>query len=425
MSILNPPRGRMDPLTLLLFGALVLMGWLIIYTSEYNAEVPKAIYDVSLKSGRQLVWIGLALGVAVVASVINYRLFDPIAPMLYGAAILLLGVVLLFGKEVAGARAWLVIGPGAHFQPSEIAKYATLLVLARYLSQPQTKIHQWNTALLTSTLIALPMLLIVLQGDTGTALVYTSMILVIYRAGMNPILLYIGLYFLLLTYLVLWVDTTVLLIVCVFLSLILIATQWNNQRRLFFLILPLVALTFGYAMSLDYLMQDFLRPHQYRRIQALINPDADPLGYGWNITQSKIAIGAGGISGKGYLSGVQTQFDFVPEGSTDFIFCAIGEEFGWIGSTFFVLIFVVFLLRLTFLAERQNSLFALYYGYGVVGIFFMHFAINLGMTLGLFPVVGIPLPFISYGGSSLISFTLLLFTFLRLDKARVHEFFRR
>jgi rod shape determining protein RodA len=267
-------------------------------------------------------------------------------------------------------------------------------------------------------MIGIPMLIILAQKDTGTALVFSAFVLVFFREGMSPFLMIVGLASAAIFVLTLLVQNELYLYgaIGVLLSIAILAGK-KKFKRIALLTLGALALA-GVIQSVDYVITDVLKPHQQNRIRALINPDADPLGYGWNVTQSKIAIGSGGFSGKGFLEGTQTKFDFVPEQSTDFIFCTIGEEHGWLGSVVVVGLFVTLLLRIVYLAERQKNRFARVYGYSVASIFFFHFAINIGMTIGLFPVIGIPLPFFSYGGSALWGFTILLFILLKLDAHR-------
>jgi rod shape determining protein RodA len=262
-----------------------------------------------------------------------------------------------------------------------------------------------------------------LQGDTGTAMVFASFLLVFFREGMSPAPLILGILVGSLFILTLLINQTFLIIAVVILALVAAGLSIQEPKRL----IAIAVITFvsiGLIKSVDYVLNDVLKPHQQNRVKSLIDPNADPLGAGWNVTQSKIAIGSGGFAGKGFLEGTQTKFDFVPEQSTDFIFCTIGEEHGWIGSSFLVIAFAAFLLRLIQLAERQKSRFSRIYGYGVVSIIFFHFAVNIAMTIGLFPVIGIPLPFFSYGGSSLWSFTILLFVFLKLDAHRMQVLIR-
>jgi rod shape determining protein RodA len=268
-------------------------------------------------------------------------------------------------------------------------------------------------------LIGTPMILILLQKDMGTALVFAVFVVVFFREGMSPFLILIGLASAIIFVLTLLVDNEYYLYLGVGALLVLAILMGRKKfKRIALLVTGALAIVIVIE-SVDYIVTDVLKPHQQNRIKALINPDADPLGFGWNVTQSKIAIGSGGFLGKGFLEGTQTKYDFVPEQSTDFIFCTIGEEHGWIGSLFTIALFMVLLLRIVFLAERQKNKFARVYGYSVACILFFHFAVNIGMTVGLFPVIGIPLPFFSYGGSSLWGFTILLFIFLKLDAHRM------
>lgn len=267
-------------------------------------------------------------------------------------------------------------------------------------------------------MIGLPMVLILVQKDTGTVLVFTAFVLVFYREGMSPFLLIVGICAAAIFVLTLLVSNKIYLHIGIatFL-LVLVAVGKKKFKHIAFLTLGALIIS-GVIESVDYVVTDVLKPHQQNRVKALINPNADPLGYGWNVTQSKIAIGSGGFTGKGFLKGTQTKFDFVPEQSTDFIFCTIGEEYGWLGSLVTIGLLLGLQLRILFLAERQKNRFARSFGYSVASIFFFHFAINIGMTIGLFPVIGIPLPFFSYGGSSLWGFTILLFVLLKLDSHR-------
>jgi rod shape determining protein RodA len=273
--------------------------------------------------------------------------------------------------------------------------------------------------LILFALIGAPMLLILLQKDTGTALVFTVFLLVFFREGMSPFIILIGLACSVIFVLTLLVENKYNLHIAI--GVLLLAAILMGRKK-FKRIAMLTAGALAIIMvieSVNYIVTNVLKPHQQNRVKALINPDADPLGFGWNVTQSKIAIGSGGFMGKGFLEGTQTKFDFVPEQSTDFIFCTIGEEHGWIGSLFTISLFMLLLLRIVFLAERQKNKFGRVYGYSVASILFFHFAVNIGMTIGLFPVIGIPLPFFSYGGSSLWGFTILLFIFLKLDAHRM------
>ncbi|MEP2509813.1 MAG: M50 family metallopeptidase, partial [Reichenbachiella sp.] len=285
------------------------------------------------------------------------------------------------------------------------------------------KFENLKTQLLALAILGAPMVLILLQGDAGSAMVFASFLIVLFREGISPIYFVLGFAFVLLFILTLLVSKTVLFIATTVICVIVVGVSFKHPKRII-ATLVLTALVFATVISVDFLMTNVLKPHQRSRVVSLINPDADPLGAGWNVTQSKIAIGSGGFFGKGFLQGTQTKFDFVPEQSTDFIFCTIGEEQGWLGSLILIALFVTLLFRISLIAERQKSKFARIYGYGVLSIFFFHFAVNIAMTIGFFPVIGIPLPFFSYGGSSLWSFTILLFILIKLDSHRMQILMR-
>ena len=409
-------KRSFDILAIALYIVFVLSGIALIYAADYEYGQTRGFYEFALRSGKQGVWV-LCSGILILLiALVSFRIYDSFAYVMYALCTVLLILVLVFGKEVAGSRSWLALGTW-QVQPSEFAKYATLLALAKLLSGTSFRINSLKGQCMCYALVGLPTLLVVLQGDLGTALVFSCLLFVTYRAGMNPMVLFLLFYFVLMFVLVLLVSKWVLLVWLVALCLLALALAGKNYRYMLF-IASFGVITTVFIMSLNAAMTSFLRPYQYERIQAMVNPGADPLGYGWNVTQSKIAIGAGGLRGKGYLKGTQTKLDFVPEKSTDFIFCTLSEEFGWIGAATLVVLFVLFIWRLITIAERQNTRFALFLGYGTAAIFFFHFTINIAMTIGLFPVIGIPLPFISYGGSSLWAFTIMLFTLLKLDKER-------
>ncbi|MCG8386157.1 MAG: rod shape-determining protein RodA [Cytophagales bacterium] len=409
--------GNLDWLTVLLFFLIALLGWLNIFAAVYDESVYQNIFDLSLNSGRQLVFIGASVILVIVVLVMDFRFYDTFSYFIYGAVILLLVVVLLFGREVAGSRSWFEIGP-FRLQPSELAKFATGLALAKYISTTGFRMDRLSHQVALFAIIAIPAVLIVLQGDAGTAMVYSVFVLVLFREGMSPILLITGIFSAFIFILTLLVEDHVYLYMGI-LAVTTLAVFLNRKKiKRITLIVAGALVISGVIRSVDYVINDLLKPHQQNRIKAFINPDSDPLGFGWNVTQSKIAIGSGGPWGKGFLKGTQTKFDFVPEQSTDFIFCTIGEEHGWIGSLVTIALFVTLILRVIYIAERQKWRFARVYGYSVACIFFFHFAVNIGMTIGLFPVIGIPLPLFSYGGSSFFGFTLLLFILLKLDAHR-------
>lgn len=400
-----------------MYFALVLLGWLNIYAAVYDEQNATSIFDFSINSGKQLVWIGTAILLIVLIMVADYRLFQNLSLVLYLFFVIILFLTPFIGKEINGQRAWFELG-AFRLQPAEFAKFATALALAKLMENPTFDLSKLSYQLKAVGIVMLPVSFIMLQPDTGTAMVYSAFFIMLYREGMPQKYYVFSLSLIALSVLTLAVANTWYLFsgLGVLIVLLVVASKktWKNLLGIFFLGLIMV----GYSYSLDKVVEK-LPPHQQNRIMVLFDPDVDPLGVGWNVTQSKIAIGSGGLLGKGYLEGTQTKFDFVPEQHTDFIFCTLGEEFGWIGSLVMIALFVTLLLRLIFLAERQKTRFSRIYGYCVVSLLFFHFAINIAMTIGLFPVVGIPLPFFSYGGSSLWSFTLLLFIFVKLDSHRI------
>ncbi len=410
--------NKIDWVTVLIYCAIVFLGWLNIYAVTYDENAQTSIFSLDLNSGRQLVFIGGSLIIIAAILIIDRQFYETFAYIIYGLLLFMLLLVPIIGKEVGGNKAWLGIGSFG-VQPSEFAKFATALVVAKTIGSIGFKMDNLRNQLILFALIGTPMFLILLQKDTGTAMVFSVFVLVFFREGMSPFLIIIGIACAVIFVLTLLVDNQLYLHVGVAVLLILAILMGRKKfKRIAMLTAGALAIVMVIA-SVDYIVSDVLKPHQQNRIKALINPDADPLGFGWNVTQSKIAIGSGGFLGKGFLEGTQTKFDFVPEQSTDFIFCTIGEEHGWIGSLFTIALFMLLLLRILFLAERQKNKFARVYGYSVACILFFHFAVNIGMTIGLFPVIGIPLPFFSYGGSSLWGFTILLFIFLKLDAHRM------
>lgn len=407
----------MDWVTVLIYAVMVLLGWINIFAAVYDETAQQNIFDLSLNSGRQLMFIA-ASGIIILAIlIVDMRFYEAAAWLIYGVVIFLLILVPLIGKEVGGNKAWLGIGSFG-VQPSEFAKFATALVVAKIVGSVGFKMDRFRNQAILFGIIFLPIALILLQKDFGTALVFTAFLLVFFREGMSPFLLIIGISMAVIAILTLIVDNQWYLHGgIVVLALIIVFFGKRTIKRILTIGVGAVIII-GTIESFDYVINNVLPVRHKKRLEALVNPDFDPMGINWNVTQSKIAIGSGGFSGKGFLKGTQTKFDFVPEQSTDFIFCTIGEEHGWLGSLIVVGLFVTLLLRIIFLAERQKSRFARVYGYSVASIFFFHFAVNIGMTIGLFPVIGIPLPFFSYGGSALWSFTILLFILLKLDAHR-------
>lgn len=406
---------NIDWVLVMLYLVMVTMGWFNIYAAVYNEEY-KSIFDTTQSYGMQLVWIVTSLFIAFVILVIDGEFFPRFAWPVYGAFVLLLVAVIFVGAEVKGSKSW--IGVGAfRVQPAEFAKFATNLALAKFLSNINIKIEKLSTKLIASALFAVPALIIILQNETGSALVYAAFVLVLFREGLSGNILIFGVAMAILFVLALLVDETVLSIILAGLAAASFIFVRFKMRNIMITGGILVA-SLAFVHSVDYAFVNILEPHQKKRINVLLGKEVDPKGAGYNVNQSMIAIGSGGLLGKGYLKGTQTKYNYVPEQSTDFIFCTVGEEWGFLGSVIVLGLFVILLLRITYLAERQRSTFSRIYGYGLASIIFLHLAINIGMTIGLAPVVGIPLPFFSYGGSSLWSFTILTFIFVRLDAYR-------
>lgn len=421
---------NIDWITVGLYLVLILAGWLNIYAAVYNEEF-ESIFDTTQRYGKQLLWIGTAGLIAIVILLIDERFFSTFGYLIYGFILLLLVAVLLVGAATKGATSWFAIG-GFKIQPSEFSKFATNLALAKYLSTLNIRMTDLKTKVTAAVIIGLPAILILLQNDTGSALVYGAFILVLFREGLSGNFLLIGVTtaFLFVMTLIFQNDVYqlpfemsmsggVMLILVIFLILALVFYFNQKKKKIVLLLSVIFVACIGLIKSVDYVFNNVLEPHQSKRINVMLGIESDPYGAGYNVNQSLIAIGSGGFSGKGYLQGTQTKYDFVPEQSTDFIFCTIGEEWGFIGSFFVVALFMTLLLRILFLCTRQRSAFARIYGYGVAAILFFHFTINIGMTIGLAPVIGIPLPFFSYGGSSLWAFTILLFVFIKMDADRL------
>ncbi|MFT4526541.1 MAG: rod shape determining protein RodA [Granulosicoccus sp.] len=409
--------SNVDGITVILYLLLMLLGWVNIYAAVYNEE-HQSILDITQRYGKQLIWIGLSLFVALVIMLFDGKFFTTFAIPIYVINILLLVLVLGLAREVAGARSWFEIG-SFKFQPAEFAKAATALALARYLSMPNTRLETLKTKLMAGVIIGIPAVLILLQNDTGSMLVFAAFALVLYREGLSGNFLLLGLAVVILFILSLLFEPFTLLLVFGTIAVISFIVIKKKSVKLGFGIAGILVVIMGVVGSVDYVVNEVLEPHQRIRINVLLGLESDIKGAGYNVHQSKIAIGSGGFTGKGFLKGTQTKFDFVPEQSTDFIFCTVGEEWGFLGSAFVIILFALLMGRVLYISERQRSHFSRIYGYCVASILFFHFAVNVGMTIGLMPVIGIPLPFFSYGGSSLLGFTILLVVFIRLDGYRL------
>ncbi len=460
----NQPKD-IDWLTVFLCLGLILIGWLMIYASSYAPEAPTGLFDFSNRQGVQFTWILISLATASLVMIVESKFYRAFAWPIYVLTILLLVLVLIFGQEVAGAKSWFNFG-AFKFQPAEFAKIGTCLGLSAYLSQFSVSLQDNKARLYSLLIMALPMGLILWQPDAGSAMVFTSFLLLLFREGMPAelyvagivigvlsviallfppmhilvLLVMIGILVLIISLKVNWFKAFFgigLLAALVYLSLyygfskvalvicgiaLVITSIIHLQRKktsLSYLVFLVLLISSGYTMSVNFAFYEILKPHQQDRINVWLQPEkCDPLGSMYNLSQSKLAIGSGGLTGKGFLQGRITQLNYVPEQSTDFIFCTVGEEHGFMGSFALIFLYLALLVRITMLAERQRSIFSRHYAYGVAGILYLHFFVNIGMTIGLVPIIGIPLPFISYGGSSLLAFSILMAILIKLDSVR-------
>jgi len=406
---------NIDWVLVALYLLLVIMGWLNIYASVYNDE-HQSVTDFSQKYGKQLVWIVSSIGLAIICLILDGKFYATFSPVIYAISIVSLILVLFLGTEISGSKSWFRIGDFG-IQPAEFAKFAANLMLAKYLSNISIKLTDLKTKLMSGIIIGLPILLILVENETGCALVFIAFVFTLYREGLSGNYLWVGFLAILIFILTLIFGKTILfeIIGGVFIFIFFVVKK-NKQNVLIIVATTIVSL--GGVYSVDYAF-DHLESHQKKRINVFLGKEIDVKKAGYNVNQSLIAIGSGGLTGKGYLKGTQTKYDFVPEQSTDFIFCTVGEEWGFVGTSTVLLLLIFLLIRIIFISERQRSTFTRIYGYGVASIIFFHITVNVGMTIGLAPVIGIPLPFFSYGGSSLWSFTVLLFIFIKLDAYRL------
>lgn len=417
----NKIIGRIDWVTMLIYFALVLIGWFSIFSAKYN-ELHPSIFDFSMEYGKQLVWIGAAFFFGFIILLIDAKFFNAFSLWIYILVLSSLVMVLVYGKATKGATSWIEFGP-VKFQPSEFAKMATALALAGYLDRLDVDLGKRKDQIVCAALIVIPMALVLLQNDTGSALVFISFILVLYREGMPGAgwLMIIGVVAALLFVFTLVLSQKVMFIILgAIMALVVLYLVLQKKRDAYVPAIIVFVLAFGMVFSVDYAFNKVLQEHQRNRVLVLLGQLDDPKGVGYNVYQSKIAIGSGGFAGKGFLQGTQTKYDFVPEQHTDFIFCTIGEEGGFLGTSAVVLLYVGLLVKIILMAERQRSTFSRVYGYSIAGILFVHVAINIGMTIGLMPVIGIPLPFLSYGGSSMLAFTIMLAIFVKQDANRLN-----
>ena len=402
-----------DIIIISIYIILSIIGLISIYSASYQDGIN--FFSLSFKyiHVKQFVWIltGLLLFVLIIYS--NPHLFSNAAEIFYGVILVLLFLVLVIGAVVGGNRAWLDIGNGIRLQPSEFAKYTTALLISKIWSDPDAKRNINKTMRNVLIVIAIPMLLIFLQKDIGTMLIFFVFILALYREGLPSYVIFIGFWFILVFILSFLIKQFIFLLILTAITLIFIFI-FRKKRKLIIRFVEIYVISIILIVGVNYFYK-MLMPHHQERIEVMLGLKDDPKGASWNLRQSMIAIGSGGLTGKGFLEGSQTQMKFVPEQTTDFIFCAIGEEWGFIGALVVLSLYLILLLRILKLAERQRSIFSRVYGYSVASLLFLHIFINIGMTVGLVPVIGIPLPFISYGGSSYWAFTLLLATFVNLD----------
>jgi rod shape determining protein RodA len=393
--------------------ALVVIGWITIYSTCHIPDGSTPIFDFGQPYSKQMLWIGTSIVLAIVILLIDSGIIQHYAYFFYLFCLLLMILVIFIGAEINGAKSWIKIGSFS-LQPTEFMKVATALAMAKFMQEGKTANQRRYVWVAQIALITIPILVALLQHDAGSALVFFSFIILFYREGLSAEFLVLGIIAAILAYITLkWNETySIALITIVFIIfMILNRTQKKKMRRNIIVYLASIAFVF----SVYFLYEHGLEAHQKQRIDTIFGKTSDPLGADFNLNQSKIAIGSGGMFGKGYLHGTQTKLNFVPEQSTDFIFCAIGEEWGFFGTLVVFGLFGALIFRILKLSEKQRNPFVRYYGYGIAGIFAIHFFINIGMTIGLLPIIGIPLPFISYGGSSLWAFTMMLFCFIKLN----------
>jgi len=402
-----------DARLIIIYLALVIIGWITIYSTCYIPDGSNPIFDFSQAYGKQLIWIGTSLLLGTIILLIDSKIIQHYAYYFYLFCLLLMILVLFIGSEISGAKAWIKIGSFS-IQPTEFMKVATALALAKFFNEGKTTTERRYGWLIALGLIGVPVVVVMLQHDAGSALVFASFVILFYREGLSAELLLVGLIaaFLAVFTLVLNETYAVALLTAVFIFfMIKNRTQKKKIRRN--IIVYVISILFCFSVNMIY--ENVFEPHQKERIDTIFGKTSDPKGADFNLNQSKIAIGSGGFFGKGYLKGTQTKLKFVPEQSTDFIFCAIGEEWGFMGTLIVFGLFTALIVRILMLSEKQRAPFTRYYGYGIAGIIIVHFFINIGMTIGLVPIIGIPLPFISYGGSSLWSFTTMLFIFIKMN----------
>ncbi|MCC8424053.1 rod shape-determining protein RodA [Mucilaginibacter sp. UR6-11] len=417
----NPQRSfffNVDWLTVFIYLVLCAIGVLSIHSAVFDPK-NQSIVDLDTNYGKQFLFVIIAIILGIFILLLESRLLSALAPAIYTITTLLLILVLVIGRNVGGNQAWIPLPGGFRLQPSEFAKFATCLLLARYLSGANIKVTEIKSFAIAAGIIFFPMILIMLQPDAGSMLVFSSLLFVLYREGLSPYFLILEGLFIALFVITLKVGNLFFIVGGIIAAAVIIILLFRRNRQLILTILTGAGILIAFVFSVQFLYTKVLKPHQKVRIDIVLGITSDPRGKGYNVNQSKIAIGSGKLWGKGYMRGTQTKYSFVPEQSTDFIFCTVGEEFGFAGSVVVLGLYLFLVLRIIYIAERQRSPFSRIYAYGVGSVIFFHVVINIGMTIGIVPSIGIPLPLISYGGSSLISFTVMLFILIKLDSNRM------
>lgn len=412
--------NNLDWISIVIYIVLVIMGWLNIYSSSLSSiEQETSIFDFSQIYGKQFLFILFSVPMIFVVLSVDAKFYEKYSSIIFAVALLSLMGLFLFGKTIAGQRCWYAIGSFT-LQPSEFAKAATSLALAKYLSDVQVNLKDFNRQLQALVIIFLPVILILPQPDPGSALIYTVFILVLYREGLPSWYVWTGFIAIILFVLALIIEPIAIIGIALAIILFIYYRSRIIDRNWIMSAIILVGIS-GFVFSVDYVFDNVFKQHHRDRFNILLGKEVDMKGVGYNTNQSEIAIGSGGWFGKGYLEGTQTKGGFVPEQHTDYIFTTVGEEWGFVGSLFVIALFVILIIRIIYLAERQKTKFSRVYGYCVAGILFIHFFVNIAMVVGVFPTIGVPLPFFSYGGSGLWGFTILLFIFLKMDANKVNE----
>lgn len=409
---------NIDWITVLIYTLLVVIGWANIYSADSTPDTTY-IFDITQNYGKQLIFIGFTILLIIIILTIDAKFYERFSSIIYGVTLLLLIGLFPLGKTIAGQRCWYAIGSFT-LQPSEFAKSATALALAKYLSDSQVNLKNFNHQLIALLIIMIPVGLIILQPDAGSALIFVLMILVLNREGLPSWYLWTGFGAIVLFIMSLLLKPQYVILI----AFVAVLLQYYKSKLIHRNLIAsgiVFLLMAGFTISVDYVFENVFQQHHRDRFNILLGKEVDEAGIGYNTNQSEIAIGSGGWIGKGWLEGTQTKGNFVPEQHTDYIFTTVGEEWGFAGTSVVVLLFAGLLLRILYLAENQKTKFSRVYGYGVASILFTHYFVNISMVVGIFPTIGVPLPFLSYGGSSLWAFTILLFVFLKMDANKVNE----